>query len=150
MTLTRPDHYQAMVKVGLGPIAATFETQVVLVTEASQGSQSSMRCRLVLTGQAGALGEGKATVLVQLHAIDDPHSQHTQTRLDWQATPELTGKLAQLGNRLMDATALNLSQQFFNRFSGVLSGDATPPHPKFFLYAFVMHVKQWFQRFFER
>lgn len=150
MTLTRPDHYQAMVKVGLGPIAATFETQVVLVTETSQGSQSPMRCRLVLTGQAGALGEGKATVLVQLHAIDDPHSQHTQTRLAWQATPELTGKLAQLGNRLMDATALNLSQQFFNRFSRVLSGDATPPLPKFSLYAVAVRVKQWFQRFFER
>ena len=109
-----------------------------------------MRCRLVLTGQAGALGEGKATVLMQLHAIDDPHSQQTQTRLDWQATPELTGKLAQLGNRLMDATARNLSQQFFNRFSRVLSGDATPPLPKFSLYAVAVRVKQWFQRFFER
>jgi CO/xanthine dehydrogenase FAD-binding subunit/carbon monoxide dehydrogenase subunit G len=150
MTLTRPEHYQAMVKVGLGPIAATFETQVVLVTEPSQGSQSPMRCRLVLTGQAGALGAGKATVLVELHAVEVPHTQHTQTRLDWQATPELTGKLAQLGNRLMDATALNLSQQFFNRFTELLSGNVTPPNQKFSLYALAIHVKQWFQRFFER
>jgi carbon monoxide dehydrogenase subunit G len=150
MTLTRPEHYKALVKVGLGPIAATFETQVVLVTEPSQGSQSPMRCRLVLTGQAGALGAGKATVLVELHAVEVPHTQHTQTRLDWQATPELTGKLAQLGNRLMDATALNLSQQFFNRFTEVLSGNVTPPNQKFSLYALAIHVKQWFQRFFER
>ena len=150
MTLTRPEHYQAIVKVGLGPIAATFKTQIVLVTEPSQRSQSPMRCRLVLTGQAGALGEGKATVLVQLHAVEGPHTQHAQTRLDWQATPELTGKLAQLGNRLMDATAHSLSQQFFNRFSWVLSGDTPKPNKKNSLYAVAIHIKQWFQRFFER
>jgi carbon monoxide dehydrogenase subunit G len=109
-----------------------------------------MRCRLVLTGQAGALGEGKATVLVELHAVQDPHTQRINTRLDWHATPELTGKLAQLGNRLMDATAQSLSQQFFKRFSGVLSGEAATPHKNESLYALARNVKQWLQRFFER
>ena len=150
MTLTQPEHYQALIKVGLGPISATFTTQIALFTEPPQASQSPMRCRLVLTGEAGALGEGKATVFVQLDTVHDPQTKHINTRLNWQATPELTGKIAQLGNRLMDATALNLSQQFFNRFSGVLSGDTTPPNQKFSLYALTTNVKQWFLRFFER
>ena len=150
MTLTQAEHYQALVKVGLGPISATFTTQIALFTEPHPASQSPRRCRLVLTGHAGALGEGKATVLVQLHAVEDPQTQHINTRLDWQATPELTGKLAQLGNRLMDATAHSLSQQFFNRFRVVLSGDTPPRDGHFSLYALARHVKQWFQRFFER
>ncbi len=150
MTLTKPEHYEALVKVGLGPISATFATQIALVTEPQHAAQNSMRCRLVLTGQAGALGEGKATVLVQLHAVEDPQTQHINTRLDWQATPELTGKLAQLGNRLMDATAHSLSQQFFNRFRVILSGDTPLGDKKFSPYALARFVKQWIQRLFER
>jgi carbon-monoxide dehydrogenase medium subunit len=150
LTLTQPEHYQAVVKIGLGPIAATFETQVTLFPELTQTSQTPVRCRLVVSGQAGALGEGKATILVQLQAIEDPQTQHVSTRLDWQATPEVTGKLAQLGNRFMDATARSLSQQFFNRFSAALSGDAPARGTSFFLYALTVKVKQWFQRFFER
>ena len=150
ITLTQPEHYQALVKVGLGPISATFTTQIALFTEPHHASKSPIRCRLVLTGHAGALGEGKATVLVQLHAVEDPHTQHINTRLDWQATPELTGKLAQLGNRLMDATANSLSQQFFHRFRVVLSGDTPMSDGHFSLYALANNVKQWFLRFFER
>ena len=150
MTLTQPEHYQALVKVGLGPISATFTTQIALFTEPHPTSQSPRRCRLVLSGHAGALGEGKATVLVQLHAVEDPQTQHINTRLDWQATPELTGKLAQLGNRLMDATANSLSQQFFHRFHVVLSGDTPTRDGHFSLYALANNVKRWFKRFFER
>lgn len=150
LTLTQPEHYQAVVKIGLGPFAATFATHVVLFPEFTPASPTPMRCRLVVSGQAGALGEGKATILVQLQAIEDPQTQHISTRLDWQATPELTGKLAQLGNRFMDATARSLSQQFFNRFSAVLSGEAPARGASFFLYALTLKVKQWFQRFFER
>lgn len=150
MTQTQPEHYQAVVKIGLGPVSATFATQVALFPEASHDAPFPSRCRLVISGQAGALGEGKATVLVQLHAINDPNTQSLHTRLDWQANPEVTGKLAQLGNRFMDATAHSLSQQFFNRFSAGLCGHTPTSTRSFFTYALTIKVKQWFQRFFER
>ena len=150
MTRTQPEHYLAVVKIGLGPVSATFATQVALFPEAPNHASAPTRCRLVLSGQAGALGEGKATVLVQLHAIQDPQTQSIHTRLDWQASPEVTGKLAQLGNRFMDATAHSLSQQFFNRFSAGLSGHTPTKASSFFTYALTVKVKQWFQRFFER
>jgi carbon monoxide dehydrogenase subunit G len=103
-----------------------------------------------VSGQAGALGEGKATVLVQLHAIEDPQTQVMHTRLDWQASPEVSGKLAQLGNRFMDASAQQLSQQFFNRFSSGLVAHKSKRANAFSTYALMIHLKQWFQRFFER
>jgi carbon monoxide dehydrogenase subunit G len=145
MAQTQPEHYQGTVKIGLGPVSATFATQVALFPEASDHATFPTRSRLVISGQAGALGEGQATVLVQLHAIED-----ARTRLDWQASPEVTGKLAQLGNRFMDATAHSLSQQFFNRFSAGLTGDTPSRATSFSTYALTNKVKQWFQRFFER
>ena len=150
MAQTQPEHYQGTVKIGLGPVSATFATQVALFPEASDHAAFPTRCRLVISGQAGALGEGQATVLVQLHAIEDTHTRSTHTRLDWQASPEVTGKLAQLGNRFMDATAHSLSQQFFNRFSAGLTGDTPSRATTFSTYALTNKVKQWFQRFFER
>ena len=150
MTQTQAEHYQAIVKIGLGPISATFATQVALFPELAHNAPYPSRCRLVLSGQAGALGEGKATVWVQLHALEVSANQGICTRLDWQAAPEVTGKLAQLGNRFMDATAQSLSQQFFNRFSAELSGDASAHTRSSFIHALTVKVKQWFQRFFER
>jgi len=150
LTCTQTDHYQAVVKIGLGPIAATFETQVALFPDRPHDASTPTRCRLVISGQAGALGGGQATVWVQLQALHDPHTQRIRTRLDWQASPEVTGKLAQLGNRFMDATAHSLSKQFFHRFQGRLSGEAPPQATPFFIYALTNKVKQWFRRFFER
>ena len=150
MVLIQPEHYQAVIQIGLGPFSATFKTQVVLLPELHQTFQTPSHFRLILSGQAGALGEGKATILVQLQAEEDPQSKQIKTRIDWQAEPELTGKLAQLGNRLMDASAKSMSQEFFNRFSLVLSGNVSSQEPHFYLYALTMKVKQWFQRFFER
>ena len=150
MTQTQPEQYQAVVKIGLGPVSATFATQVALFPEASHDAPFPTRCRLVLSGQAGALGEGKATVFVQLQAVEDKHTQRMHTRLDWQASPEVTGKLAQLGNRFMDATAQSLSQQFFNRFSAGLSGAPPKGTRAFFTYALTVKVKRWFKYFFER
>ena len=150
MVLTQANHYQAVVKVGLGPVSAKFETQVALFPEVPVASHVPQRCRLVLSGQAGHLGEGQATVDVQLHAVEASPQSGARTRIDWQATPEVKGKLAQLGNRLMDATAHSLSHQFFNRFSALLSGAPPTGEGFVFFYAWARRVKSWFQRFFER
>lgn len=150
MTQVEPNHYLAIVKIGLGPISAKFKTQVALFPDTRHASQVPRSCRLVISGQAGDLGEGKATVHVQLHASQDSAHASPCTRIDWQATPEISGKLAQLGNRLVDATAHSLSQQFFNRFSARLSGQPPVSRPLFFFDAWRQRAKSWFQRFFER
>jgi carbon-monoxide dehydrogenase medium subunit len=147
---TQPEHYQAVVKVGLGPVSATFETQVAVIPEPPSPTTQVRCCRLLLSGQAGALGEGKATVWVQLHPVHGPNTQSASTRLEWQATPEVSGKLAQLGNRLVDASANSLSQQFFARLRTLLAGGTAAPRSRFSLHALATTIQRWMQRILKR
>ncbi|HJT07854.1 MAG TPA: carbon monoxide dehydrogenase subunit G, partial [Stellaceae bacterium] len=36
------------------------------------------------------------------------------------------GKLAQIGSRLIDATARKMAEEFFSRFSGIVGGNQAP------------------------
>jgi carbon-monoxide dehydrogenase medium subunit len=142
-------HYSAVVKVGLGPVSARFVTQIHLqpVRTPSQGEPTE--CRLQLSGQAGSLGQGSAEVVVHLHT-ETSGTGVASTRLVWHATPQLSGQLAQLGNRLVTASARSLSTQFFERLTQVIGGShAAHARPSIF-YAWRSHLSRWLQRFFKR
>jgi carbon-monoxide dehydrogenase medium subunit len=144
MQLLSTHHYQATVKVGLGPVSARFESSVRLHPDIAptQGSTQA-QCVLDVSGQAGALGRGQAKVQVQLTQVD------TQTtRLTWSTQPELQGTLAQMGNRLVQASAQRLSEQFFERFARVLSGESPRKGTWFFLYALLQSLRRGWQHFF--
>jgi carbon monoxide dehydrogenase subunit G len=142
-------HYNAVVKVGLGPVSARFVTQIHLqpVRTPSQGEPTE--CHLQLSGQAGSLGQGSAEVVVHLHT-EMSDAGTAGTRLMWHATPQLSGQLAQLGNRLVQASARSLSTQFFVRLTQVIGGSpAAYDRPSFF-YAWRSQLARWLQRFFKR
>ncbi len=126
--------YTAVVKVGLGPVSARFETQIRVTPVCTPSQGEPAVCRLHLSGHAGSLGQGEAEVVVQLRSHATSSSPEAQgTHLQWQATPQMSGQLAQLGNRLLQASARSLSTQFFERLARVLSGqDASPPKRGFF------------------
>jgi len=44
------------------------------------------------------------------------------TELEWFVTPQVQGHLAQLGSRMMEATAKKLSNEFFVRLTQVMGG----------------------------
>lgn len=112
---TRPDAYEATVKVGLGPLSVRFKTDVLL-----RDQRPPQSLTLVFQGSAGALGSGQGTAQVRLEPLDAGH-----TRLHWWVQVQLTGRLAQFGNRLVEATARKLSGEFFERIGLALqSGDA--------------------------
>lgn len=145
MRLLQAHHYQASIKVGLGPVSAQFETQVQLHPEIEPHVDSiQARCGLHVSGQAGALGSGQADVLVHLQ------QEGTHTRLIWSAQPQLQGRLAQLGNRLVNASAQRLSAQFFERFAHALSGEPPRGSAWFFFYAFTQPLRHWWQQFFRK
>jgi len=145
MRLLEPNHYQATVKVGLGPVSAKFETSVQLHPDMAPTPGSvHAQCGLDVSGQAGALGSGQAQVLVRLKQIG------SQTRLTWSAQPQLQGTLAQLGNRLVQASAQRLSEQFFERFAHALSGESPRGGAWFFLYALSQPLRHWWQHFFRK
>ncbi|CAN1542612.1 CoxM Aerobic-type carbon monoxide dehydrogenase, middle subunit CoxM/CutM homologs [Burkholderiaceae bacterium] len=145
LRLLATHHYQATVKVGLGPVSAKFETTVQLTPEVEpSGDAQHAQCRLHVSGQAGALGSGQAQVQVHLRQVG------AQTRLVWTADPQLQGTLAQLGNRLVQASAQRLSEQFFERFSCALSGEPPRRGAWFFSYALFQPLHRWWQHFFRK
>ena len=125
------DHrYDATVKVGIGPVSARFTTQISLSALEPPGPADTASCQLQFEGQAGGLGHGQGTAQVVLTAAG------AGTRLDWQARTQVSGRIAQFGNRLIEATASKLSDDFFSRFATAVAetgGSTKParpaPHP---------------------
>ena len=113
---TRPDAYEARVRVGLGPLSVRFKTQVLL-----RDLQPPEALSLVFEGQAGALGSGRGTARVRLEPLHDG-----QTRLHWRVQVQLGGRLAQFGTRLVEATARELAGGFFGRLGQALRPQAGP------------------------
>ena len=114
------NQFAATVKVGIGPVSARFQTTLELRDLQPPGASRVARCSLVFKGQAGGLGHGQGTAKVRLAGSD------TDTTLEWQAHAQVSGRMAQFGNRLIAATARKMSEEFFTRFAIVVqAGDGT-------------------------
>src|SRR5690606_16654838 len=70
---------------------------------------------MVFDGQGGAAGFGKGSADVRL--APDPEG----TRLSYTAKAQVGGKLAQVGSRLIDGAAANITDDFFSAFTTRLS-----------------------------
>ena len=111
---TAPDAFKATAAVKIGPIAARFTGQVKL-----SDIQPPESYKISGEGQGGAAGFAKGGAKVRL--ADDSGS----TVLSYDVLAQVGGKMAQLGARLIDASAKHMSDQFFDRFVEVLSVGTT-------------------------
>ncbi len=116
MELTGPNEMTATVVVKVGPVKASFSGKVTLTDIEAPNSY-----RIVGEGSGGVAGFAKGGAAVKLTA-EGPDS----TRLDYTVDAQIGGKLAQLGGRLIDATAKKLAGEFFEKFAAELS----PPAPE--------------------
>ena len=100
---------EAKVVLKVGPVKARFSGTVVLDTSGAPEAIS-------LTGQGngGAAGNAKGGADVTLEETDG------QTVLSYDARAEISGKLAQLGSRLITATSKKLASKFFAKFAEVV------------------------------
>ena len=115
---------QATIKVGLGFISARFVTQIHMYDlyppmGVAGTSTREASLRISLSGSAGALGSGQGEAHVVLSG------NNRETMLEWQVVPQVQGRLAQLGSRMMEATAKKLSEEFFVRLAHVMGGGQT-------------------------
>ena len=117
LTQRSAEDYAATVKVGLGPLSVRFQSEVSL-----RNLQPPHSLNLVFDGQAGALGAGRGDASVRLEPTGDG-----ATVLHWWVQVNLSGRLAQFGSRLVEASARKLSEEFFERFARAIG--ATPPLP---------------------
>jgi carbon monoxide dehydrogenase subunit G len=100
------DQMKATAAVKVGPISARFTGKVQLTDIDPPNGY-----RISGEGQGGVAGFAKGGANVAL--ADDG----ADTLLTYQVNAQVGGKLAQLGGRLIDATAKQMADAFFDRFS---------------------------------
>jgi hypothetical protein len=110
MEKTDATHFVAATTLKIGPVKATFKGRV----ELSQ-MDPPKRCVLKGEGQGGVAGfaRGEAEVLL---APDG-----SGTVLSYTAKATVGGKLAQIGQRLIDGAAKQIADNFFSRFAAILT-----------------------------
>lgn len=114
---TGPNAYRAGAAVKIGPIAARF-TGTVAMTDIDAPAGYTISGE----GQGGVAGFAKGGAKV---ALDDDAGA---TLLRYTVNAQVGGKIAQLGARLIDASAKQMADQFFDRFTAHLSlGGVQPP-----------------------
>jgi uncharacterized protein len=96
----------ATASVRLGPVAARFSGKLKL-----SDLDPPNGYKLSGEGQGGPAGAAKGAAEVRLEDRDGG------TRLTYVVKAQVGGKIAQVGGRLIDATAKGMADQFFTRFA---------------------------------
>ncbi len=107
VTQTNKDEFEAVVEAKVGPVKAKFTGKIKLSDiDPPNGYKISGQ------GQGGAAGFAKGSADVNL--IDN---EDQTTTLNYTVDAQIGGKLAQIGQRLVQSTAISLSEQFFDNLS---------------------------------
>jgi uncharacterized protein len=112
------DQMKATAAIKVGPISARFTGKVQLTDIDPPNGY-----RISGEGQGGVAGFAKGGANVAL--VDDG----ADTLLSYQVNAQVGGKLAQLGGRLIDATAKQMADAFFDRFSKQVQAMAPAADP---------------------
>lgn len=103
--LDGPDRYAIGMLVRIGPVSARFQGKIALSDLDPPNSY-----RIAFTGEGGAAGFGRGSSTVQLEDAE------AGCELKYNVTASVGGKLAQLGQRLIDGAARSMAEDFFKRF----------------------------------
>ena len=107
---TDEENLVATVKIKIGPISAKFSGKIKLSDINPPNSYT-----LTGEGSGGAAGFAKGSAKVSLEDHNDG------TILKYSVNASVGGKLAQIGQRLIDTAANKLADQFFGKFNDILS-----------------------------
>jgi carbon monoxide dehydrogenase subunit G len=110
---------KATASVRIGPIAARFNGAVHLSDIDPPNGYT-----IGGEGQGGVAGFAKGGAKVRLEPAEPTGSS---TLLQYEVHAQVGGKIAQLGARLIDATAKQMADSFFDRFSAQVAPPAPPP-----------------------
>ncbi|MFZ4409824.1 MAG: CoxG family protein [Paracraurococcus sp.] len=113
---TADDAFTAKVGVKLGPMAAKFGGKVKLENINPPASYT-----ISGEGNGGAMGFAKGGADVALEELGP-----SETLLKYHVKAQVGGKMAQLGARLIDSTAKQMADQFFDRFAALLTPAPEP------------------------
>lgn len=100
--------YKIVMLAAVGPIKARFNGKLAI-----KDSNPPIGYSLVFEGSGGAAGFGKGQACVTLS-----EEASDVTILDYTSSAQVSGKLAQVGSRLIDGVAKKLAGDFFARLNG--------------------------------
>ena len=108
--------FQAVAKIKVGPVSATFKGKVNLL---DLDPPNGYRIQGEGRGRHRRLRQGR-------RARARSTSAEAGTRLSYDVEAQVGGKIAQLGARLIDGVATKMADQFFTEFAtAVKDGDST-------------------------
>jgi len=113
---TGDDAYTAVVALKIGPVSARFKGNLKM-TDVSPPNGYTIN----FDGQGGVAGFGRGSADVRLAPEGD-----AATRLTYEARAQVGGKMAQIGSRLIDATAAKITDDFFKAFGAQLAARTAP------------------------
>ena len=111
-----PDAMTAVVALKVGPVSARFKGNLSMTNVQAPNSYT-----INFDGQGGVAGFGKGAADVALTA-----QSAQQTLLKYTARATVGGKMAQIGSRLIDATAAKITEDFFKAFEAHLQAGVAP------------------------
>jgi uncharacterized protein len=110
------DEYRAKVKIKVGPISARFAGRIVI-----SDRNPPLGYRITGEGEGGIAGFAKGHAIVAL--AEAKAGTSNETILAYEVEAQVGGKLAQLGQRLLNGTAKKLADEFFANFARLVSSD---------------------------
>lgn len=109
--------FTVSVLAAVGPVKARFKGRLQ-----QQDLQPPQRYTLSFEGDGGIAGFARGSAEVELS-----EAEGSSTKLAYRAQAHIGGRLAQIGSRLVDATAARMSAQFFERLSEVIVAPPAAP-----------------------
>ncbi|MFI4936217.1 MAG: CoxG family protein [Caulobacterales bacterium] len=111
VTKIADDAFTAAVNARIGPLSAAFTAEIKLVD-----LDPPRACTMQASVKGGAAGFGKGDAKVQLT------KDGAATVLRYEAEGSVGGKLAQIGQRLIDPVVRKMSDDFFSKFGAIVAG----------------------------
>jgi carbon monoxide dehydrogenase subunit G len=108
---TSDNEFQAVAKMKVGPVSARFKGRVTLSDFDPPNSY-----KITGEGEGGVAGFAKGGATVNLQDKDGG------TLLVYNVEAQIGGKLAQLGQRLINGSAKKLADEFFTNFAEAVKG----------------------------
>lgn len=111
LTEVEPQQYEILITASVGPVKAKFKGKLKLLDLTPPNAY-----RIEFEGQGGAAGHGKGSAAVRLEA-----TSAQRCVLHYEATASVGGKIAQIGQRLVDMAAQKMAAEFFSNFEAQLA-----------------------------
>lgn len=113
MEQTGENEYALTMKTKVGPVSATFKGELGL-RDIVPGESYTLH----FEGKGGAAGFGKGSAAVRLEPAEEG------TNLLYSVDASVGGKIAQVGQRLVDGTARKMADDFFSDFEQIVAPSA--------------------------